>query len=105
VCISDGDILVNDIETTSRWSVAMSQEVFKQEFGNIILPAGTYTLIKDADDELWIADIGDALTSVYLSGTDATSATTMDGTLTMGFDAYGVPYVTLCVDGTVPEEP
>ena len=83
----------------------MSEEVFKQEFGNIIFPAGSYALIYNSGSGTWVDDIGDVLTSVYLSGTSATSATTMDGTLTMGFDAYGVPYVTLCVDGTVPEAP
>jgi len=104
VCLDSGDIEIDGIETTSRRTVTMSTELFKQAFGTIAFPAGTYTLIYDTGLEIWTLDIGDLLTSTYTSGTDATSSTTMDGTLIMGFDSYGVPYVELCVDGTVPEE-
>jgi len=105
VCLDSGDILVNGIETTSRWTVAMSIEIFKQANGTITFPAGTYTLIYDTGTGVWSLDVGDVLTAKYTSGVSATSATTMDGTLTMGFDSYGVPYVKLCVTGTVPAEP
>lgn len=104
-CIAEGDITVNDVETTSRWKIAMSDEIFTQEFGSIIFPAGTYVLTYDTGSSTWVLDIGDYLTAEYADGGDATSSTTMDGTLTMGFDSYGVPYVSLCVDGTVPEGP
>ena len=103
-CIANGDIVVNGIETTSRWSVKMTIQTFKQANGKIILPAATYVLLYDALSGTWTLDIGDFLTATYTSGTNATVDTTMDGTLTMGFDAYGAPYLTLCVDGTVPAE-
>jgi hypothetical protein len=59
----------------------------------------------DVTEEKWILDIGDVLTSRYHSGTDATAATTMDGTLEMTLvGPYSVPTISLCVDGDVPEE-
>ncbi len=103
-CIDSGDIIVNGIETTSRWSVKMSVQTFKQANGRIVLPAGMYVLLYSSVSGTWTLDIGGSLTAIYTSGADATVDTTMDGTLTMGFDAYGGPYLTLCVDGTVPAE-
>jgi hypothetical protein len=104
-CIEQGDAIVNGIETTLRWTVKMTKnEVFNQEFGSITFPSGDYLLTLDTETDIWSLDIGDFLTAAYTSGADATEDTTMDGELTMGFDAYGVPYVSLCVDGEVPEE-
>lgn len=104
-CIDSGDIVVNGLETTSRWTVKMKTETFRGTFGDIIFPAGDYVVLYDAGLGKWVLDIGDVLTAVYLDGTSATSATTMDGTLEMQWDLYGEVSVTLCVDGTVPEPP
>lgn len=103
-CLEAGDILVNGIETTAHWNIKMANEVFQQEFGSITFPQGEYLLEKNPSADEWTLDIGAFLTSAYTSGVSATVATTMDGTLTMGFDPYGGLYVTLCVDGEVPEE-
>ena len=104
-CVDQGDAIVNEIETTLRFTIKMTKaEVFNQEFGSITLPAGDYMVTLDTMTDIWSLDIGDDLTAKYTSGADATADTTMDGELTMGFDAYGVPYVSLCVDGEVPEE-
>jgi len=103
-CIPAGDILVGGIETTMHWTIRMSTETFQQEFGSIMFPAGEYLVEKDPGADEWTLDIGDFLTASYASGADATAATTMSGTLTMAFDAYGGLYVSLCVDGEVPEE-
>jgi len=105
LCLDSGDILVNGIETTSIFAIAMSQEDFTQTHGVITFPAGNYQVVMPSGGTEWTLDIGDTLTSKYTSGVDSTAATTMDGTLTMGFDAYGVPFVKLCITGTVPEEP
>jgi len=102
VCLDNGDIVVNGIATTSIWSVSMSREVFKGLYGNIIFPNGSYQVVYSEVDGIWSLDIGDSLTSMYHDESDATADTTMDGTLSMGFDSYGVPYVSLCVDGAVP---
>lgn len=99
-CIDQGDAVVNRVVTSSRWSIKMQQEVFRGEFGDIILPAGGYTVVLNSEGTAWTLDIGDVLTAVYLDGSSATSATTMDGTLSMTWGPYG-PIVTLCVDGAV----
>jgi hypothetical protein len=103
-CIPAGDVLVNGIETTMLWVIKMGSETFNQEFGSINFPAGNYTVEKDPVEDEWTLDIGDFLTAQYESGADATEDTTLSGTLTMGFDAYGGLQVQLCVDGEVPEE-
>ena len=103
-CLDEGDIIVNGVETTSKWSVRMVAEVFKQTYGKIMFPSGDYVLTYDDTAGVWLLDIGDVLTAVYLSGEDATADMELDGTLTMGFDSYGAPYISLCVEGTVPEE-
>ena len=102
VCIENGDAVVNGITTTSKWSVAMKQEKFKSGYGTIIFPAGSYEIVLNDAGDKWELDIGDALTAIYNDGSDATEDTTMDGTLTMEWGAYG-PVVKLCVDGSVPE--
>jgi hypothetical protein len=101
-CIEHGDAVVNGIVTSSRWSITMNQEVFPGEFGDIILPAGEYTVVLNTESTEWRLDIGDALTALYLDGSSATEDTTMDGTLKMIWGPYG-PVVTLCVDGAVPD--
>lgn len=103
-CIGAGDIIVNGVATTSQWKIPLTQQVFRQTYGTITVPAGLYIVVYSTVDERWRTDIGDVLTAAYTSGDDATEATTMDGTLTMEFDSYGVPFVSLCVDGTVPEQ-
>lgn len=102
-CIDNGDLIVDDIETTSQWSVVMSAQTFKQTYGNIIFPAGTYVVEWDSGTSLWTLDIGADLTAEYLDGSDATADTTMDGTLTLEWAGVGsAPSLKLCVDGTVP---
>ena len=103
VCIANGDIIVHGIETTSRWSFDMTAQIFKQTHGSITFPAGTYVVVWDSGTSTWALDIGADLTAAYLSGSDATSATTMDGTLTLTWSALGAaPSLQLCVDGTIP---
>lgn len=104
VCIDDGDIEVQDIITTSVWSVVMPAVRFDQTYGTITFPAGTYLLTYDSVSGTWTLDIGDYLTAVYNDATDATPDTTMDGTLTMSWGG-SVAEVNLCVDGTIPPPP
>jgi hypothetical protein len=103
ICIDNGDIIVNGVETTSRWSVAMSAQTFKQTHGDIVFPAGTYIVVWNATTGKWELDIGDDLTARYLDGTSATSASTIDGTLTLEWSGLGTaPSLKLCVEGTIP---
>lgn len=102
-CIDTGDLVVDDIETTSQWNVVLSKQTFKQTYGTISLPANTYVVEWDSGTSKWTLDIGAMLTAAYLDGSDATADTTMDGTLTLEWAGVGsVPSLKLCVDGTVP---
>lgn len=101
-CISAGDIIVNGVETSSKWTVPMTEQAFSQTNGWIIFPAGSYTIVWDTGTSTWTLDIGSYLTSFYNNGTSATSATTMDGTLTMEWIIGSAPTLKLCVTGTVP---
>ena len=103
-CIPAGDVLVRGIETTMLWTIKMNSETFYQEFGSINFPAGEYNVAKNPAEDEWTLDIGDFLTASYESGANATEDTTLSGTLTMSFNAYGGVQVQLCVDGEVPEE-
>lgn len=103
-CIEDGDIVVGGIITSSVWTVPMPATRFVQTNGTITFPAGTYTLTYDSGTGTWTLDIGAFLTATYNDGSSATSATTMDGTLTMTW-AGAEAEIKLCVDGTVPAPP
>jgi hypothetical protein len=104
-CLGIGDVVVNGIETTSRWSVKLTAQPFHQIYGDIRFPGGTHILTLDSASSTWVKDIGDLLTAEYADGTDATDATTMDGTLTLSLDIGGKPTLKLCVDGEVTEPP
>jgi len=104
VCINAGDIIVNGIETTSQWSVALPTQYFRQTYGTIILPTNVFILEWDVATSKWIYDCGADLTATYLDDTDATADTTMDGEITLEWASLGAaPSLKLCVDGTVPD--
>jgi len=103
VCLDAGNLTVDGIETTSQWSVALSAQKFKQTYGIITLPAGSYIVVWDSGSSLWTLDVSASLTAAYLDGSDATADTTMDGTLTLEWAGVGsAPSLKLCVDGTIP---
>ncbi len=106
-CIDTGDMFVNGILTTSKWTVTFQKsQKRKQANGWIELPAGAYTITWSSARVLWVLDVGGYLSSYYSDGSDATSATTMDGELTMEWAALGSrPKVKLCITGTVPPKP
>lgn len=102
-CLETGDILVNGIETTSRWRVSLPIVKFDQANGEIRLAAGDYLLEWDSGVSMWVLDIGDSLTAVYNDGTDATADTTMDGEITLEWASLtDQPELKVCVTGTVP---
>lgn len=104
-CIPSGDIIVNGVETTSVFTITFGAERFQQTNGIIYFPAGSYGVVYNPTLGYWVVDIGDYLSAKYTNGDDATSATTMDGTITMQWDGYAKPTVKLCVEGTVPVHP
>ena len=104
-CLENGNLIVNGIETTRLMCINFSALAFEQNFGSIVLPAGRYCLNWNAGSQTWVLDIGDSLTAMYTDGSDATSATVMDGTITLTFPASGRPTLSVCVTGTVPENP
>jgi len=101
-CLNEGDLVVNDVDTTFLMSVTFPNLVFEQVNGSITLPAGTYVLSWNGSTEQWALDIGDSLTSEYLDGSDATANTTMDGSASLTFPVSGVSTLSVCVTGTVP---
>lgn len=103
VCIEEGDIEVQDIITTSEWSVVMPAVRFRQTNGIILFPAGTYTLTYEESSGTWTLDIGDDLVASYNDGESATPDSTLDGTLTMSWGG-STAEVNLCVDGTIPDQ-
>ncbi len=102
-CIETGDIYVNGVLTSSKWNVTFRKvQKRKQANGWIELPAGTYVVTWSTTRSLWFLDVGSYLVSFYSNGTSATSATTMDGEITMEWTALGArPKVKLCITGTV----
>jgi hypothetical protein len=104
-CISTGDIVVDDVITSSRWTVVFSAaQVFTQTNGSVTLPAGTYTVVWDSGSSTWVLDIGGDLTAAYTSGADATADSTLDGTITMTRVSGSPPEVELCITAEIPEE-
>lgn len=104
LCIGNGDIVVEGVETSSEFSVSLIAIIEFQANGWITLPAGNYIITWVEDDQHWILDIGDELIATYNSGADATGDTTMDGTLTFTKDDSGKTVLELCFTGTVPVE-
>jgi hypothetical protein len=102
-CIETPNLWVNGVGTTTQWVASVTKEKkWKGENGYISLPAGSYTLTWSAIRSLWVLDIGDLLTARYWDGTNATSDTTMDGEIRMGWTAGAAPYLEICVTGSVP---
>lgn len=106
-CIDTGDIYVNGVLTSSKFSVTFSKvQKRKQANGWIEFPAGTYIVTWSSSRGLWFVDVGSYLVAYYWDGTSATSATTMDAEITMEWSALGArPKVKLCITGTVPPKP
>lgn len=104
-CIEDGDLVVNDIDTTRVMCVAFNTLVFNQTNGSIKLPAGDYCLVWSSATQSWVLDVGDNLEANYLDGSDATSNTIMDGSITLTFPSSGMSTLSVCVTGTVPVKP
>lgn len=68
----------------------------------IILPAGTYVVTKVDNSDTWEADLSSFLTAEDLEGNDATSSSTLSGSLLLDFD--GEPehsILDLTLDGTL----
>jgi len=106
-CLDNGDILVNGYEMSSAEVVGFNEpQEFPGTNGTIILPAGTYTMTWDSGAGKWILDVGAYLIATYNDGSSATSATTMDGELTMEWASAGSdPIVKLCITGSVSAKP
>lgn len=101
-CIEHGDIIVNDIATSSQWSVLLPKVTVDQTYGRITLAAGTYVIVYDAGSNTWTLDIGDFLSAAYNDGSDATEDTTLDGSITMSWGS-STATISVCIDGTIPE--
>lgn len=109
-CTDEPDLILHDIYTLNQWKVQLPELRWKQQFGAIVLQAGSYTVVWDEARQLWILDIGDMLTAEYNGGADATQVTTMDGEITLswpnptGASCCVMSELKVCVTGTVPQE-
>lgn len=106
-CIENGDIEVGGIETTKKKSIWFASDVTmnRSAHGHVIFPYGYYEVTYSAITGNWKRDIGDILLAVYNDGSSATSATTMDGSLTYEFPGPSRPTVTLTVTASVAAPP
>ena len=100
-CIDNGNIIVDSIETSSKMNVSLNDVYLYQSNGYIKLPAGVYELIYSSGSGTWTLDVGDFLVAFYNDGSSATSATTMDATLTFDNSTAGKSQLQLCITGTV----
>lgn len=100
-CIDNGNIIVDGIETSSKMNVSLNDVYLYQSNGYIKLPAGVYELIYSSGSGTWTLDVGDFLVAFYNDGSSATSATTMDATLTFDNATAGKSQLQLCITGTV----
>lgn len=100
-CIDNGNIIVDSIETSSKMNVSLNDVYLYQSNGYIKLPAGVYELIYSSGSGTWTLDVGDFLVAFYNDGSSATSATTMDATLTFDNAVGGKSQLQLCITGTV----
>ena len=106
-CLESGDIEVGGIETTTKKSIWFASDVImnRSAHGHVIFPLGYHEVTYSVGTGNWELDIGDVLTAVYNDGSSATSATTMDGTLTYEFPGASRPTVTLTVTAYVAAPP
>jgi hypothetical protein len=104
-CIDAGDIVVNGVETSSKWTIPITKpEVFEQANGDLIFPAGSYIVTWNAGRSKWVLNVTSMIQARFNDGTSATlQATGVAGELTMEWAALGsAPLVTLEVNGTIP---
>lgn len=104
-CIDSGDIVVNGVETTSRWTASFTRdEFFEQANGDIVVPAGAYVLQWNAGRSKWVRDITANLQARYNDGTSALLQTTgLNGEITLTWSAIGQKAVLqIEVNGTIP---
>lgn len=104
-CLDQGDIEVEGIITTSKWSITLPASRFPISNGFVLCPAGTYIVEREDGDTNWHLDMGDSLTARYTSGNDATADSVLAGSLTMNYSPGSAASVSLCVDGSsIPPE-
>lgn len=103
-CIENGDIVVETVTTTSHWQVSLPSVQLNDTFGYATWPGGLVDLYYDEGDGFWSLDIGDDMTATYNSGNDATSDSTLSGTITFKKDDSGYTTVNITLTATIPNE-
>jgi hypothetical protein len=108
-CASTGDFYYYENPTVSCWKVYIDETVFKQQYGEIILSPGTYTLCYSSSRDLWVLDIGDFLSAYDSLDNNVTSTTVLDGEMTLQVPTSGTgsccdqSNFSICVTGTIPQ--
>jgi hypothetical protein len=101
-CLEEGTITLDGDDTVSQWRVQMPTVRQDETNGDVIFPAGTYTLTWNATEEYWEKDIGDDLTAEYNDGSDATSASTLSGSLIFRKNDSSYTTLKLTITATIP---
>jgi hypothetical protein len=110
-CFDNGDMILHGIETFDEWRVSLGEQRWPQQYGVIVLPPIDFDVVWDPIRQMWVFDIGDYLEAEYPDGSDATTATVMDGEITMTWpdpasgDCCLDAILQVCVQGTVPQQP
>lgn len=116
ISIDTGDIVVDGIETTSRWKANITYPVrWKQEHGTVIINVGEYILEWDAVNSYWIYEFTEAdMGAEFLSGDDASSFVELGGgsgpdpditaNIIMRRNDSGYTTVKITITGDIPEQ-
>lgn len=99
-CLGTGDLVVKDVLTVSQFQITVGTLEFRLENGVVTLPGGTYTVYWDDFLGKWTLDIGDELEAIYNDGTDATTESTLDGTIVLEYDG-DKSYVRVCINALI----
>jgi hypothetical protein len=101
-CLPSGNLIVEGVETTDVWEVAIGDLEWEVDNGYVILPRGTYTVFWDESRQLWVGDIGDSLLSYFPDGTSATLVSVLDGEITIDLHPDKSSTVKVCITATIP---
>lgn len=103
-CIEDGDITVSSRDTTSQWTVALSEIVVQETHGTVHLPANEHVLTWDSGGGYWNKNIGAELLAYRTGGASYTFGSTPSPAY-IRFDNDDSGYMTLKIvwpDNLIP---
>lgn len=116
-CITQSDLTIGQMRTTTTWTVDMSGAVtVKVANGSITLRSGSYLIVWDENQSMWIGDVlstlteegkiggpGGSLVALNAEDSDVSETATFHTVeFKMALDVSGWTELTLTIDGTIP---